>query len=519
MNSKYEIVYNISVLPPLAYADVHDISITPHCTAIMTSYESHPFTHNVTVWPVHRLADSHFQEIDLATGELIFHWQASKHIPDMVAESPWDVALWQHKTKAQTLDWFHINSVEKDHLGNYLISARHTCTVYYISGLDGSIIWRLGGPKNDFKDLSGGNATNFIGQHHARWLDSSLTKLSLFDDRGGHVFHDPDPVSRGIILELDQEKREVSLLHSYKATREINSIRKGSMQVLTDSPTPGNVMLGYGDEPSWTEYSPNGTILLDVSFGPIGLDRYSVDNYRSLKVNWTGLPYWGPKIAPGPKPHYVFEEVYEEIFSVQLRDAAGRPLPNDTAYFSWNGATEIKSWIVLASNKTADMTIADYWGTTPKTGFEDSAYVGGSRYVTAFAIDKAGSVLGATDIMDMTSSLFLTGLAGPTQNDTAILTGMCQKHIADQAGVMRNVYGLALLFVLSIIVGIIYWGSRGNRAQRIFETLRSGDAFSALRMRRGYTRVATASFDSEKGERKHADETTLPRGTGRIDKV
>jgi hypothetical protein len=37
-------------------------------------------------------------------------------------------------------DYFHINSVDKDDAGDYLISARHTSTVYKFSGINGTIL-------------------------------------------------------------------------------------------------------------------------------------------------------------------------------------------------------------------------------------------------------------------------------------------------------------------------------------------------------------------------------------------
>lgn len=38
-------------------------------------------------------------------------------------------------------DYFHINSVDKDAGGNYLISARDACAIHKINGTDGEIIW------------------------------------------------------------------------------------------------------------------------------------------------------------------------------------------------------------------------------------------------------------------------------------------------------------------------------------------------------------------------------------------
>ena len=47
-------------------------------------------------------------------------------------------------------DYFHINSVDKNADGDYIISARDACSVHKINGTDGSIIWRLDGKNSSF---------------------------------------------------------------------------------------------------------------------------------------------------------------------------------------------------------------------------------------------------------------------------------------------------------------------------------------------------------------------------------
>jgi len=54
----------------------------------------------------------------------------------------------------------HINAVDKDSHGDYLVSSRHTSTIFKIAGLSspsgttpGTIIWRLGGKKSSFPTM------------------------------------------------------------------------------------------------------------------------------------------------------------------------------------------------------------------------------------------------------------------------------------------------------------------------------------------------------------------------------
>jgi hypothetical protein len=75
----------------------------------------------------------------------------------------------------------HLNSVDKNEEGDYLISARHASTIYKISRRDGSIIWQLGGKNTSFVHING---FDFSFQHDARFreVNSSTTVISLFNN-------------------------------------------------------------------------------------------------------------------------------------------------------------------------------------------------------------------------------------------------------------------------------------------------------------------------------------------------
>ncbi|PNS13755.1 hypothetical protein CAC42_3248 [Sphaceloma murrayae] len=403
-NKNYKLEYTIEAQGNLSYADAHELFLTPNCTAIFPSFQSIAYNFSAPIlndkngnalrsgW----LLDSVFQEIDIATRETIFEWRASDHIDP--ADSFWDPSYQdQGRSEDKGFDFLHINSVQKDRLGNYLISARHMHAIYYINP-DGKIIWTLGGKKNEWIDMSDGHATDFRWAHHARWTDSSLEKLSVFDNHGTGRDREIGRPSRGLLLRLSHRTKEVWLEHEYSATNSITSQREGSMQVLSDA--NNNVLIGYGYEPAWSEYAADGTLLQDVVYSPLGLNRWSPDNYRTLKVNWTGQPTWSPKIAPGPSPNYRFRKEHSS-FEIALEDASGA-FENTTAYFSWNGATEVTSWVVLASNDTANLDLKHFWAEIPKSGFEDNCFVGSrTKFVAALAIDSHDNVLGMTRVINL----------------------------------------------------------------------------------------------------------------------
>jgi hypothetical protein len=118
-----------------------------------------------------------FSEVNTATGLPVFSWWALDHMD--ASESMLKVPA-GHPSPDATWDFFHMNSVDKNSDGDYLISARYTNTIYKISGKTGEIIWRLGGKYSDFK-LDG---FNFSSQHNARFISHNgpTTVITFLDN-------------------------------------------------------------------------------------------------------------------------------------------------------------------------------------------------------------------------------------------------------------------------------------------------------------------------------------------------
>ncbi|KAJ7139198.1 hypothetical protein C8R44DRAFT_565187, partial [Mycena epipterygia] len=98
----------------------------------------------------------------------------------------------------------------QDREGNYLVSSRHTQTIYKIYK-NGTIIWRLGGKFSDFTVVS--DDTEIHWQHHARWRTDE-TQISVFDDGAGRLFiikFINEPVATGKYLNINQNVMTVSL--------------------------------------------------------------------------------------------------------------------------------------------------------------------------------------------------------------------------------------------------------------------------------------------------------------------
>ena len=311
------------------------------------------------------LRDGGFQEIDLETGELLFQWRWSDHwdITDVIrypsgtegsSEKPWDA--------------FHINSVQKDSAGNYLVSSRHTNTVGYINRYSGDFIWKLGGKKNMFEDLSEGAATGLSMQHHARFLKENST-LTIFNN--GVTPGTSDYQTKGLIIDIDIQAMTAKVRHEYLSPHRIGSESRGSMQILDNN----HVLLGLGVNAGWSEFSMQGDLLCDVHFGPeLGFGTDEILSYRVLKRNWIGRPKT----------------------SLNIVHKGG------DIYVSWNGATEVVTWALLA----ADADITDYvpLASIPKEGFETRIPIPTNLSTLSFravALDRHKNVLGSTSILDL----------------------------------------------------------------------------------------------------------------------
>ncbi|KAL2444561.1 hypothetical protein ABEF95_017058 [Exophiala dermatitidis] len=361
--------------------DLHEFRITKTQTALITVYQiiSADLTSvgkSAQGW----IWDGLFQEIDLETNRVLFQWRASDHIA--FTESNWGPGT-LGDTRDDAWDWFHINSVDKDSRGNYLVSSRWLHAALYIDGRTGEVLWTLGGKSNNFVDLSGGHATNFASQHHARWHNDE-SSITLFDNSSPG----PGQPSAGVWLDLQFEDGDnklkpanVTLRHRYLSRTEVVSDSQGSMQTLPS----GNVLVGYGMNAQYAEFSHDGKLVCEVHFAPSeGFGTASVQSYRVMKFAWVGYPNTRPDIDQ----------------------------TDGMLYVSWNGATEVRYWLVEETDTETDDQNDDgeeeedarsfrEVRRVEKEGFETIVSTAGVKkaFVRAVALDKQGNVLGKTRLV------------------------------------------------------------------------------------------------------------------------
>lgn len=299
------------------------------------------------------LTDSAVQEYDLRTGKLIRNWDALKHLP--LADSHADIP-----TNGFPWDAYHINSIQLTGKGSFLVSMRDMWAAYLVNIDTGKVQWTLGGRKSSFKI---GPGAEFSWQHDVRLRPSSV--VTMFDDhccqiKSGGTYVEEGAHSKGLALKLNMSTHTATLLAKYGESAGLESDYMGSMQPLGN----GNVFVGWGSEPYFSEYSHSGKLLLEGGFPGSDL------SYRANLREWTGTPSYPPKGA--------------------ARDQAGKT----TVYASWNGATELASWKVLASSGNGPLTAI---ATKPRSGFETAIAISGSY--TRFevqALDSSGRTIGTS---------------------------------------------------------------------------------------------------------------------------
>jgi EmrB/QacA subfamily drug resistance transporter len=298
------------------------------------------------------LIDSAVQEYNLKTGKLVRSWDALDHIPlsESQASLPTNGFPW---------DAYHVNSIDLAPNGGFLVSMRNTWAAYMVAP-NGKIEWTLGGNRSDFKL---GPQAAFEWQHDVRLQPGS--EISLYDDHccqltGGGTYVNPTAPSRGLVLKLNQQTRTATLVSQYGRSGGFDSDYMGDTQPLAS----GNVFVGWGSEPFFSEYSRSGKLLFEGELPGPDL------TYRATLEPWVGQPLTAPLGA--------------------ARQAGGRT----TVYASWNGATQLASWRVLGGSSAGRLSVV---ATHAKSGFETAVPV--PRSYASYkleALDANGKVIGAS---------------------------------------------------------------------------------------------------------------------------
>lgn len=329
-------------------ADLHDFLITPQGDAFVTAYAPVRADLAPLGGPRHGiLLDSIIQEIDIATGQVLWEWHASGHVR-LAATHARPVA-------GRPFDWFHVNSVQLLPNGNVLISARQTWALYEINLKTGRIVLAIGGKHSSFSFARG---AGFEWQHDGQLQPDGT--VTVFDN-GFDGETRSEPRSRALRIRLNFKTRRATLVRAFTSNPPLLSSSQGDVQPLAD----GRTFVGWGEASYLSEFGASGGQLFSLRF------LVPVQSYRGYRFRWWGQPTTPPSIATATTP------------------------TGTRVYASWDGATDVASWHVLAGDSPTALGAVGRFQKTSQ--FETAMWIADTApYFAVQALGSGGQVLGTS---------------------------------------------------------------------------------------------------------------------------
>jgi hypothetical protein len=299
------------------------------------------------------------QEIDIKTGLVMFEWHALDHVP--LGDS-----YFTPNSPGFVFDPYHLNSISFAG-SNPVISMRNTSAVYDVDRSTGKIVWTLGGKHPSFR-MGSGTSTAF---QHAALVQPDGTVTEFDDGAGPPMLH---KFARGIRVSLNSSTRTASLVREYDHSPQISTNFEGNIQQLSG----GDVFMGWGQQPYFSEDNSAGQQIFDAHFtAPTG-------SYRAYRFQWSAQPPTLPALAVSP--------------SID---------GSTSVYASWNGATTVAGWRVLAGPAPQSLS---YVGGANRSGFETRIAVhSGAPYFAVQAVGSSGQVLATSGVKSTPAHLALYG--------------------------------------------------------------------------------------------------------------
>ena len=329
-------------------SDLHEFRLTPRGTALLTIYSrSRQDLTELGGKPNSQVTQGIVQEVDVESGRVLFEWESLDEIKPEESVRPLP------KPPQDSFDYFHINSVAEDNDGNLLVSARHTSAVYKINRKTGKLMWRLGGKNSDFRL---GKGVRFALQHDAQRDENG--NLRLFDNgpepKEGEA---PEPSSAKVIR-LDMRRMRATLVRRLRQPDGMYAMSQGNV----DSAGGGELVVGWGSTGAVSWFGAGGNVLLDAHLPA------QYDSYRAHVGRWTGRP--------------------DEPPVMELR----REREQVTVWASWNGATRVQAWQVMAGPSAEKLQPVGR--PAPWKGIETAIVRATAQpYIAVQALDGAGRPL------------------------------------------------------------------------------------------------------------------------------
>jgi hypothetical protein len=297
MDSTYAVVDTFQA-PSRYHTDEHDLKILPDGHYLLIADKDTLIDMSRIVpggKPEAIVKNNYLIEMD-ANDKAVFIWNSLDYfnIQDVVDDA-FDVDLTE-----KTIDYAHMNSMDVDLDGNFVVSSRNLCEITKIDRQTGEIIWRLGGEhdyftwvndeyriscQHDIRVLPNGNFTVFDnGNYHQSPFSGN--------DNGYHIlssdsaYNDNPRFSRALELSVNTGNWTVTKVWEYREIPDHYSWLMGNVQRLPN----GNTLINWAEShlPKLTEVRPDGSKAFELNF----IDSHW--SYRTFRFPWSGkaaVPY------------------------------------------------------------------------------------------------------------------------------------------------------------------------------------------------------------------------------------
>ncbi len=184
-----------------------------------------------------------------SSGAVLFDWSPFDHLEiDLASLQPLDKA-------GSIVNWTHGNALDLDGDGNLLLSFRNPSEVLKIEVHSGNVLWRMGGPRNQFT-FENVATPAFARQHGLR--STGAGRLVLLDNLG-------DPLgSHYQRYEYDEARRTVRQTASYMSSTRAIALTGGTTQPLSGERT----LVSFGSGGSVQEFDAGGKVVWSIVGNP-----------------------------------------------------------------------------------------------------------------------------------------------------------------------------------------------------------------------------------------------------------
>lgn len=157
LDNSYKVINTAHIAPNIMVYNAHDLNMVDHGRHALSTFkhageatleESRQV--GFTDGPCSVAFDGfRVRDTNTPNWDIIWEWSSYGHIHLNESTQIGDGDI--NKVCQDRWDYVHLNSVDTCPDGDYLLSSRHTSTIYKISHKDGSILYRIGGIMSDFE--------------------------------------------------------------------------------------------------------------------------------------------------------------------------------------------------------------------------------------------------------------------------------------------------------------------------------------------------------------------------------